>query len=85
MNKVQLNYNQLDRIPNLGFIIFVLFSMVFTDRVWAVTATEAVSKNNYGTLSIKGVESDRPAISVDGRVIAFVSESSNLVPNDNNQ
>lgn len=46
--------------------------------------TELVSKNSRGIASNNGA-SGTPAISADGRFIAFHSIGSNLVPNDNNR
>ena len=66
----------------LPILLLLAFAVSSPDRVSAAATTEIVSLGNNNQQGNAG--SMVPALSADGRLVAFQSDAGNLVPNDNN-
>ena len=77
--------NNNKKVKFLVFFLFFLFShaLVQSSSAQSIQHAQLVSINKKGVLGNKA--SSLASISIDGRFVAFISNSDNLVPNDINQ
>lgn len=64
-------------------LLYAIFGWAAVSFAVAAQSTTRVSVSSAGTQA-DGASSQRPAISADGRLVAFTSDAANLVPGDSN-